>query len=146
MAASVQQIPASVKQIEKEETADQRGFWLSENGQCHIFNDKITNRLSYEELIGDGSERLHGFFDEVEASANSGYSWSAPLCILEEGEKPWYGPSCGEKPEFVGSIRLRLVPAAEGKLGSEFIETQIHTEGEDDWQASVTWKRAPDEE
>lgn len=138
--------PANVQQIGKDGARDQRGFWLSDGGQCRIFNDKITNRLSYEELIGDGSERLHGFFDTVDGESNSGYTWQATLVIIEEGEDPWYGPSCGEKPESVGSIRLKLIAAGEGSLGSEIIETQIRTDEDGDWQTTVCWKRAPDEE
>merc|ERR1740121_1817505 len=130
----------------EEKIIDHRGFWLSDGGQCHIFNDKITSRLSYEELIGDGSERLHGFFsEEQDLAANSGYTWLAPLCIIEDGEDPWYGPSCGVEPESIGEIRLKFIPAGEGKLGSEIIETQIKTEEDGEWQTAVCWKRAPED-
>jgi len=111
-----------------------RGFWAAEGGECHIFDDKITAQLTYEELIGDGSERLHGRLEAVEGTPDL---WKATLMILEKGQGPWYGPSCGEKPEEVGEIKVTLKkkPAEEG--GAWQLQTQIKTEDDDDWQAPV---------
>ena len=68
-------------------------FWESEAGQYHIFFDKITAQLTHEELIGDGSEHLHGRLVAMDSSdADSGSSrWKASLMILEEAQSPWYG-------------------------------------------------------
>merc|ERR1712232_1247964 len=110
------------------------GFWKSEKGECRIFRDKNTNQLSYEELIGDGSERLHGRMMQIaeEASEKAGAGvvcWEAELMILEEDDGPWYGPSYGPKPDVVGSIRVRF------SLGSpSSLDTRIKVEGKKDWQ------------
>merc|ERR1719442_94986 len=110
------------------------GFWSSDNGQCHIFLDKITHQLSYEELIGDGSERLHGRL-EAEAGDNaetSTFSWQASLAILEQGQDPWYGPSCGPKPEELGKIKVTLRPASDSTEAT--LETRIKSDDDEDWQ------------
>eukprot|EP00929_Paragymnodinium_shiwhaense_P011371 TRINITY_DN116990_c0_g1_i1.p1 TRINITY_DN116990_c0_g1~~TRINITY_DN116990_c0_g1_i1.p1 ORF type:complete len:163 (+),score=28.66 TRINITY_DN116990_c0_g1_i1:75-491(+) len=121
------------------------GFWKSDKGECRIFADKITSQLSYEELIGDGSERLHGRLvplseDESEKNAAGVTCWEAELMILEEGQGPWYGPSCGPKPDVVGSIRLRLTPGSPPSM-----DTRIKVDGEEDWQDPTVFKPVNEE-
>ena len=41
-------------------------------------------------------------------------------------EEPWYSPSCGEEPEYVGDIHVRL-------LSETAIETQIRFSDDDEW-------------
>ncbi|CAE8587555.1 unnamed protein product [Polarella glacialis] len=112
------------------------GFWMSDAGQCHIFEDTITCQLTYEELLGDGSERLHGRLKAVPAEEGAGDStnWQAELMILEEDEGPWYGPSCGEKPDVVGEIKVTLRELSKGVLQ---LETRVKTEDDKDWAAPV---------
>uniref|UniRef100_A0A7S1AI72 Uncharacterized protein n=1 Tax=Noctiluca scintillans TaxID=2966 RepID=A0A7S1AI72_NOCSC len=105
------------------------GFWKSANGECHIFKDKCTNQLTYEELIGDGSERLHGRLVDVSTDENGVACWQAALMVLEKNQGPWYGPSCGEKPDDVGDIVVRLLRGPPRQL-----ETRIREEGEKEWQ------------
>ena len=49
-------------------------------------------------------------------------------------EEPWYSPSCGEEPEYVGDIQgdvhVRL-------LSETAIETQIKFSDDDEWQPPV---------
>ena len=87
------------------------GKWASEKGKSSIFWDCNTNRLSFEELVGD-SGYLHGWLDR-----NSD-GWQARLAFYDMDEEPWYSPSCGEEPEYVGDIHVRL-------LSETAIETQI---------------------
>merc|ERR1719310_1440358 len=82
------------------------GDWKSDKGECRIFVDHITHRMSYEECFGDCDDRLHGWLEPREGEKDS---YQAELMILEDGICPWYGPSYGEKPEVVGDIRVRLV-------------------------------------
>mmetsp|Transcript_38498 Transcript_38498/g.106091 ORF Transcript_38498/g.106091 Transcript_38498/m.106091 type:complete len:192 (+) Transcript_38498:79-654(+) len=114
------------------------GVWNSEKGECRIFEDHITNRLSYEEPIGDdGDCRLHGWLDACTAEGGT-LTWQARLAILEDGETPWYGPSFGEEPETVGDIQVRLLSGSTPPM----LETRIHVDGEDeDWQPPVTFRR-----
>eukprot|EP00927_Polykrikos_kofoidii_P071120 TRINITY_DN67447_c0_g1_i1.p1 TRINITY_DN67447_c0_g1~~TRINITY_DN67447_c0_g1_i1.p1 ORF type:complete len:178 (+),score=41.75 TRINITY_DN67447_c0_g1_i1:80-535(+) len=129
-----------------------RGFWASDSGECHIFNDKVTNKLSYEELIGDGSERLHGWLEEVaidgenEKDRESGpcYTWQASLSLLEKGDQPWYGPSCGEQPEVVGDLQVIVRPSSDGSPPQ--FQTRIKTDDDEDWQAAVSFKPVPEDE
>mmetsp|Transcript_7448 Transcript_7448/g.20111 ORF Transcript_7448/g.20111 Transcript_7448/m.20111 type:complete len:180 (-) Transcript_7448:95-634(-) len=107
------------------------GNWKSAKGGCRVFEDHITSRLSYEEPIGDGS-RLHGWL----VKRDDEQIWESSLSVLEEGERPWYGPSFGEEPESVGDIRVRLT--------GKGVETQIRVDGEDnDWQPPVCFRRKP---
>mmetsp|Transcript_29316 Transcript_29316/g.62336 ORF Transcript_29316/g.62336 Transcript_29316/m.62336 type:complete len:430 (+) Transcript_29316:101-1390(+) len=115
------------------------GFWLSEMGQCRIYNDQITQKLCYEELIGDGSERLHGWLEPI-AKKNGVPCWQAELMILEEDDGPWYGPSCGEKPEVVGSIKVTLL------ADSQQMATQTKTEDDADWQPRTIFNPAKDDD
>jgi len=122
------------------------GFWASSKGECHIFDDPITNQLSYEESVGDGSERLHGKLELVESGTDgaTGPCWQASLMILEEGQSPWYGPSFGEKPEVVGDIRLRLLDAM--AEGTPQIETRIKGKDDKEWEAPVLFTASADGE
>jgi len=123
------------------------GRWVSTKGKCRIFHDKMTNQLSYEELMKD-SCRLHGFLvrkpvaGELEAGADSCAEvdslWEAQLAVLESDERPWYGPSFGEEPEFVGAIQVRYRHSADQLL------TQIRVADEDaDWQPETEFRRQP---
>merc|ERR1712032_1428847 len=112
------------------------GTWISEKGEFSIFEDHMTSRLSYEELLGDGSDRLHGWL--VKQSEDEA-RWLGKLAILEDGERPWYGPSFGEEPDVIGHIQVRFMPGSPDK-----VETQIRVEEEDvDWQPPVVCRRKP---
>jgi len=123
-----------------------RGDWISDSGKCHIFEDRLTSRLSYEERFDDGG-RLHGWLvripeEEFEAAAvrEDVASWQAKLWLLHECQDNWYGPSCGEEPESVGDIKVRIRRSA-----GLVLESQIRVKDEcgeyDDWQPSVTWRK-----
>ena len=99
------------------------GTWASEKGESSIFGDCNTNRLSFEELVDD-SGYLHGWLDR-----NSD-GWQARLAFYDMDEEPWYSPSCGEEPEYVGDIHVRLLSETE-------IETQIRFSDDDEWQPPV---------
>ena len=87
------------------------GKWVSKKGECSIFRDCNTNRLSFEELVDD-SGYLHGWLDRTSDG------WQAKLACYDMDEEPWHSPSCGEEPEYVGDIHVRLV-------SETAIETQI---------------------
>mmetsp|Transcript_2941 Transcript_2941/g.8576 ORF Transcript_2941/g.8576 Transcript_2941/m.8576 type:complete len:179 (-) Transcript_2941:22-558(-) len=99
------------------------GVWASEKGESRIFRDHRTNRLSFEELVDD-SGYLHGWLDK------SSDGWDATLAFYYVDEEPWYGPSCGEEPEYMGDIRVRL-------LSETMIETQIKFADDTEWQPPV---------
>lgn len=112
------------------------GMWISEKGEFSIFEDHMTSRLSYEELLGDGTDRLHGWLVKQDEDDNR---WQATLMMLEDGQGPWYGPSFGEEPEVVGNIQVHFVRGSPNKL-----ETQIRVAEEDvDWQPPVVCRRKP---
>merc|ERR1711956_168028 len=91
------------------------------------------------EPLGDGG-RLHGWLDPVAAEANT---WQGSLALLPAGKQPWYGPSFGEPPEIVGSIKVRSLPDEEPAA----IETQIRVKDEDeDWQKPVRFRRKDGEQ
>eukprot|EP00927_Polykrikos_kofoidii_P029210 TRINITY_DN25295_c0_g1_i1.p1 TRINITY_DN25295_c0_g1~~TRINITY_DN25295_c0_g1_i1.p1 ORF type:complete len:144 (-),score=23.82 TRINITY_DN25295_c0_g1_i1:442-873(-) len=126
------------------------GFWASELGECHISSDKVTSKLAYEELIGDGSERLHGWLEEVsdEASEENGacipvYRWQASLMQLSRGESPWYGPSCGEQPEVIGDVQVIFRPGGDGSL--PLLQTRIKAQPEESWTEPVAFERVIDD-
>ena len=81
------------------------------------------NRLSFEDLVHDPGY-LHGWLDR-----NSD-GWQARLAFYDMDEEPWYSPSCGEEPEYVGDIHVRL-------LSETAIETQIKFSDDDEWQPPV---------
>ena len=99
------------------------GTWASEKGESSIFRDCNTNRLSFEELVDD-SGYLHGWL------VRSSDGWQARLAFYDMDEEPWYSPSCGEEPEYVGDIHVRL-------LSETAIETQIRFSDDDEWQPPV---------
>eukprot|EP00446_Apocalathium_sp_SHHI-4_P077632 CAMPEP_0177571646 /NCGR_PEP_ID=MMETSP0369-20130122/77554_1 /TAXON_ID=447022 ORGANISM="Scrippsiella hangoei-like, Strain SHHI-4" /NCGR_SAMPLE_ID=MMETSP0369 /ASSEMBLY_ACC=CAM_ASM_000364 /LENGTH=229 /DNA_ID=CAMNT_0019059603 /DNA_START=50 /DNA_END=737 /DNA_ORIENTATION=+ len=115
-----------------------RGFWASGAGQIHIFDDKMTAQLSYEELLGDGDERLHGRL----LPGSGPDTWRAELSILSVDEEPWYGPSFGEKPESVGEITATLRVDSDG---TRHLETRIKAEGDKDWGSLVLFKPCEEE-
>lgn len=123
-----------------------RADWVSETGECHIFEDRMTRRLSYEELFEDGG-RLHGWLvripeEELEAEdvRDGVASWQATLWLLNDSQGPWYGPSFGEEPEQIGDIRVRIRPN-----NINVLESQIRVKAEsgeyDEWQPRVTWRK-----
>ena len=69
------------------------------------------NCLYFEEPADD-SGYLHGWLDR-----NSN-GWQASLAFYDMDEEPWYSPSCGKEPEYVGDIHVCL-------LSETAIETQI---------------------
>ena len=87
------------------------GKWASEKGESSIFWDCNMNCLSFEEPVDD-SGCLHGWLDRNRDG------WQARLASYDMDEEPWYSPSCGEEPEYVGDIHVRL-------LSETAIETQI---------------------
>ena len=44
------------------------GTWFSAKGECRVFRDRLTSKLTYEEPLGEGV-RLHGFLERSEALA-----------------------------------------------------------------------------
>jgi len=114
-----------------------RGTWVSYKGECRIFEDHITSRLAYEELLNDGDgQRLHGWL--VRKGSEAEGVLEASLSVLDEDEGVWYGPSFGEEPESVGDIQVRLLRKG---LGPPELETRIRVEEEDsDWQPPVMFR------
>eukprot|EP00927_Polykrikos_kofoidii_P079424 TRINITY_DN76209_c0_g1_i1.p1 TRINITY_DN76209_c0_g1~~TRINITY_DN76209_c0_g1_i1.p1 ORF type:complete len:288 (-),score=61.34 TRINITY_DN76209_c0_g1_i1:172-1035(-) len=109
------------------------GDWVSEGGTCRVSEDTMTKRLYYEEPTGDGSRILGWLDNPVEEDGN--VAWEAVLSLLEEGARPWYGPSFGEPPEPLGDIRVLLMPGEPATM-----ETKIRILGEDeDWGNPVLW-------
>ena len=82
--------------------------------------------LSFEELVDD-SGYLRGWLDW-----NSD-GWQARLAFYDILEEPWYSPSCGEEPEYMGDIHVLLSETA--------IETQIKFSDDDEWQPPVVLVR-----
>mmetsp|Transcript_64688 Transcript_64688/g.189258 ORF Transcript_64688/g.189258 Transcript_64688/m.189258 type:complete len:234 (-) Transcript_64688:47-748(-) len=137
-----------IEQEEEEEAAAEeesqdpftavRGEWVSAKGECCIFEDHRTSRLSYEESLDNGC-RLHGFLSKLDGFREEGVTmvWEAELAILESDEEPWYGPSFGERPEPVGDIQVRFLPGSPVTL-----ESRIRVAGEDDdWQPAMILRR-----
>lgn len=118
-----------------------RGFWASEAGEFRIFDDSITGQLSFEELIGDGSEKLLGRLEDIGKGADGCQRWKAELMILEADEAPWYGPSSGPKPEVVGDIMVTLRLKEDG---SPELETRTKTEEDDEWQKPTFCRQVTD--
>ncbi|CAE7368355.1 UVR8 [Symbiodinium natans] len=118
-----------------------QGSWLSARGECAIFTDPRTNRLTYEEHLADDQSRLHGWLEpSEEASEGSIACWIATLHLLEEDELPWYGPSFGEEPEALGQVKVELFPGRR-------LQTSIRIEDEDDdWQSPTPFRRRASEE
>lgn len=111
------------------------GAWVSEKGECKIFLDRMTSRLSYEESLPDGG-RLHGWL----LRNGQNLCWESRLWYLDEDQGPWYGPSFGEEPEAVGFILVRLCPGSPPTM-----ETQIRVLGEDDdWQSPTSFRQKPE--
>lgn len=126
-------LPSSVRPLTTDASPDEAliGKWVSEKGSCRIGRDTMTARLSYEEAVE--SQRLHGWLDPV---AGETTSWKGTLALLKEGQGPWYGPSFGPAPDFVGDIKVRLVPGE-----SPSLETQIRVADEDtEFQPPVSFK------
>eukprot|EP00931_Biecheleriopsis_adriatica_P043824 TRINITY_DN25042_c0_g1_i1.p1 TRINITY_DN25042_c0_g1~~TRINITY_DN25042_c0_g1_i1.p1 ORF type:complete len:210 (-),score=58.02 TRINITY_DN25042_c0_g1_i1:31-660(-) len=117
-----------------------QGRWKSGKGSCSIFEDSMTNRLTYEEPLDDS--RLHGWLEWREDELQEGAiaCWVAVLHLLGEDELPWYGPSFGPEPEALGEIRVELLPGRK-------MQTSIWIEEEDeDWQSPTSFTRRPDGE
>eukprot|EP00928_Gymnodinium_smaydae_P049135 TRINITY_DN32948_c0_g1_i1.p1 TRINITY_DN32948_c0_g1~~TRINITY_DN32948_c0_g1_i1.p1 ORF type:complete len:499 (-),score=87.27 TRINITY_DN32948_c0_g1_i1:246-1700(-) len=109
-----------------------KGLWTSENGEINIFEDKMTGQLIYTEFIGDGSDCIRGHL-----KPDGEDTWSGELMLLEEGQEPWYGPSCGEKPETVGEVRIRLL------LATDSMQLELCIKATDeDWAAPVLFQSA----
>lgn len=108
------------------------GHWISEKGECRIFEDPITNRLSYEEILEDDEVRLHGFLTRQDEEL----SWKATLHMLAPDESAWYGPSCGEEPDVAGEILLRLTSGPAPSL-----ETCIRDELDTEWSEPTVFSK-----
>ena len=74
----------------------------------------------------DDSGYLQGWLDRYSDG------WQARLVFYDIYEEPWYSPSFGEEPEYMGNIHVRLV-------SETAIETQIKFFFFDDteWQPPV---------
>ena len=119
-----------------------QGFWRSSKGECAIFTDQRTNRLTYEESLSEQDARLHGWLEPDDDQAGEGAlaCWVAVLHLLGEDELPWYGPSFGEEPEALGQIKVELLPGSK-------MRTSIRIEDEDDdWQSPTCFTRRTEEE
>ena len=81
------------------------------------------NCLSFEESVDD-SGNLHGWLDRIRDG------WQARLAFHDIDEDPCYSSSCGEEPEKVEDIHVRL-------LSETAIETQIKFYVDDEWQPPV---------
>ena len=99
------------------------GKWASEKSEASIFWHCNMNCLSFEESVDD-SGYLHGWLDR-----NSD-GWQARLAFHDMHEDRCYLSSCGEEPEYVGDIHVRL-------LSETAIETQIKFSDDDEWQPPV---------
>ena len=55
---------------------------------------------------------------------------ASEFAYYDMDEEPWYSSSCGEEPEYVGDIQVRL-------LSETAIETQIKFSDDDEWQSPV---------
>ena len=93
------------------------GKWTSEKGESSIFWDSNMKCLSFEESVDD-SGYLHGGLDMNRDG------WQARLAFHDMDEDPCYSSSCGEEPEYVGDIHVRL-------LSETAIETQIKFDDDD---------------
>lgn len=120
--ASLMESAVGETQIEEASVLTSKEFWASENGQCHIFRNHITNRLLYDELIGDGSDKIYGWLDAKGKDPDGCASWEADLMMADADEDPWYGPAFGEKPDVVGKISLRLLNGAAPQVETKIIE------------------------
>eukprot|EP00930_Biecheleria_cincta_P060725 TRINITY_DN46336_c0_g1_i1.p1 TRINITY_DN46336_c0_g1~~TRINITY_DN46336_c0_g1_i1.p1 ORF type:complete len:236 (-),score=59.36 TRINITY_DN46336_c0_g1_i1:91-798(-) len=118
-----------------------KGRWKSAKGECRIFSDSVTHRLTFEEKMPDGV-RLHGWLDDRQEEVSEGATacWVATLHVLDQDECPWYGPSFGEEPEALGEVRVELMPGRK-------LRTSIWIADEDeDWQPHVHFSLRPDDE
>ena len=99
------------------------GKWASKTGESSIFWDSNMKCLSFEESVDD-SGYLHGWLDRNRDG------WQARLALHDMDEDPCYSSSCGEEPEYVGDIHVRL-------LSETTIETQIKFDDDGEWQPPV---------
>lgn len=123
-------VPVAISSVPAASHADLLGLWKSATGNINIFEDKVTGQPTYVEFIGDGSDCIR-----CHLKPDGQDTWSGELMLLEDGQEPWYGPSCGEKPETVGEIRVNLRLAADSK----HIELCIKPTDED-WAAPVLFQ------
>ena len=99
------------------------GKWASEKGESSIFWDCNMNCLSIEESVDD-SGYLHGWLDRNRDG------WQARLAYYDMDEESRYSSSCGEEPEYVVDIHVRL-------LSETVVETQIKFSEDDEWQPPI---------
>lgn len=118
------------------------GVWVSEKGASKVFKDHMTHQLSYEESLGNGA-RLHSFIEWQQGGESEGDDlevYEGEVTWLDAGERPWYGPSFGEKPEGIGCIQVSY--RAEFGLRPAQLQIRIRVEEEDtDWQEPVHFQR-----
>mmetsp|Transcript_57650 Transcript_57650/g.115483 ORF Transcript_57650/g.115483 Transcript_57650/m.115483 type:complete len:234 (-) Transcript_57650:63-764(-) len=129
-------LEAAAEDEHQEPTVAVIGDWVSAKGECCVFEDHRTHKLSYEEFLDNGC-RLHGFLTKLNGFREDGIAmaWEASLAILDQDEDPWYGPSFGEPPEPVGDIQVRL-------RSNSVLETRIRVAGEDDdWQPPSIFRK-----
>lgn len=120
------------------------GVWSSKKGEVRVSHDPMTNKLAYEEPLGEGVS-LHGFLERREvppdtllfAGTQAPLCWQAEVSILEDGAMPWYGPSFGERPKVEGEVQVLL------RIGeSPLLETRIRIADEgSDWEEPTTFQR-----
>jgi len=115
------------------------GVWVSEKGESKVFKDHMTHQLSYEESLGAGA-RLHSFIEWRQGDEGDVEVYEGEVTILDEGERPWYGPSFGERPVGIGRIQVSY--RAEVSLRPAQLQIRIRVEEEDtDWQEPVLFQR-----
>ena len=96
------------------------GKWASEKGESSIFWDSNMKCLS---LLRLGISAMVGW-------TGTGTVGKRGLAFHDMDEDPCYSSSCGEEPEYVGDIHVRL-------LSETAIETQIKFDDDDEWQPPV---------
>ena len=89
----------------------------------HESDEYVCGTWASEEVVDD-SGYLHGWLDR------HGNGWQARLIFYDTDEEPWYSQSCGEEPEYMGDIHVRL-------LSETKIETQIKFSDEAEWLPPV---------
>lgn len=115
---------------------DITGQWISVKGECAILRDESIGRLMYDEALGDTGHWLRGWLVEVEPDA-----WEAELAILLHQHLPWTEASDEQRPDVVGSVQVRLLPAMLTGLRNT-METRIRLSGRtEQWEPPTIFSR-----
>merc|ERR1711879_1005841 len=135
-------LPSSRKDSAPQALQPLIGWWVTGVGECFISCDYTRRRLAYEELVGNGSQRLHGYLYKHSDGdfGNCMPSWQACLAVLNIDEAPWVDLdaylSSADHHEVVGDIQVRMLPGAGPRLATRILED----DDEDDcWQKERFW-------